>query len=64
MRVAREARATLRSVVRRLDVEGDQGNTQVHYLRYAKAEEVAEVLRGIAEGRERNQSGTTSTSTA
>lgn len=57
-----EARATLRSVVRRLDVEGDQGNTQVHYLRYAKAEEVAEVLRGIAEGRERNQSGTTSTS--
>ena len=58
-----EARATLRSVVRRLDVEGDQGNTQVHYLRYAKAEEVAEVLRGIAEGRERNQSGTTSTST-
>ncbi|MBP76147.1 MAG: type II secretion system protein GspD [Pseudomonadales bacterium] len=58
-----EARATLRSVVRRLDVEGDQGNTQVHYLRYAKAGEVAEVLRGIAEGRERNQSGTTSTST-
>lgn len=57
-----EARATLRSVVRRLDVEGDQGNTQVHYLRYAKAEEVAEVLRSIAEGRERNQSGTTSTS--
>ncbi|WP_341708232.1 type II secretion system secretin GspD [Halopseudomonas sp.] len=49
-----EARAILRSVVRRLDVEGDQGNTQVHYLRYAKAEEVAEVLRGIAEGRERN----------
>lgn len=59
-----EARATLRSVVRRLDVEGDQGNTQVHYLRYAKAEEVAEVLRGIAEGRERNQSGTTSTSSS
>ena len=57
-----EARATLRSVVRRLDVEGDQGNTQVHYLRYAKAGEVAEVLRGIAEGRERHQSGTTSTS--
>ncbi|MEL0168106.1 MAG: type II secretion system secretin GspD [Pseudomonadaceae bacterium] len=56
-----EARATLRSVVRRLDVVGDQGNTQVHYLRYAKAEEVAEVLRGIAEGRERNSSGATST---
>lgn len=56
-----EARASLRSVVRRLDVEGDQGNTQVHYLRYAKAEEVAEVLRGIAEGRERNSTGTTST---
>lgn len=55
-----EARASLRSVVRRLDVEGDQGNTQVHYLRYAKAEEVAEVLRGIAEGRERNSTGTTS----
>ncbi|HCA23515.1 MAG TPA: type II secretion system protein GspD, partial [Pseudomonas sp.] len=49
-----EARAGLRAVVRQLDVAGNQGNTQVHYLRYAKAEEVAEVLRGIAEGRERN----------
>jgi len=51
-----EARAGLRAVVRQLDVAGNQGNTQVHYLRYAKAEEVAEVLRGIAEGRERNNS--------
>tara|TARA_Y100000748_G_scaffold46055_2_gene34491 strand:- start:19986 stop:22034 length:2049 start_codon:yes stop_codon:yes gene_type:complete len=52
-----EARAGLRTVVRQLDVSGNQGNTQVHYLRYAKAEEVAEVLRGIAEGRERNNGG-------
>lgn len=49
-----QSRMALRSVVRKLDLPGQDGNTQVHYLRYAKAEEVAEVLRGIAEGREQN----------
>ncbi|MEH6564815.1 MAG: type II secretion system secretin GspD [Halopseudomonas sp.] len=53
-----QSRIALRSVVRKLDVPGQDGNTQVHYLRYAKAEEVAEVLRGIAEGREQNAGST------
>lgn len=47
-----QRRQAYRTMIRQLDVEGDEGNTQVHYLRYAKAEEVAEVLRGIAEGRD------------
>ena len=47
-----QRRQAYRAMIRQLDVEGDEGNTQVHYLRYAKAEEVAEVLRGIAEGRD------------
>ncbi|KKO09780.1 hypothetical protein LCGC14_0032770 [marine sediment metagenome] len=47
-------RASLRAAVQRMDVPGEDGNTQVHYLRYAKAEEVAEVLRGIAEGRDQD----------
>ena len=47
-----QRRLAYRAMIRQLDVEGDEGNTQVHYLRYAKAEDVAEVLRGIAEGRD------------
>lgn len=47
-----QRRLAYRTMIRQLDVEGDEGNTQVHYLRYAKAEDVAEVLRGIAEGRD------------
>jgi general secretion pathway protein D len=50
-----EGRAAIRRMVRQMDVPGENGNTQVHYLRYAKAEDVAEVLRGIAEGREQAQ---------
>lgn len=45
-------RASLRDIIAQLDRPADGGATQVHYLRYAKAEDVAEVLRGIAEGRE------------
>lgn len=48
-----ESRASLRNMIRRMDVPGEGGATQVHYLRYAKAEQVAEVLRGISEGRNR-----------
>lgn len=47
-----QRRQAYRTMIRQLDVVGDEGNTQVHYLRYAKAEDVAEVLRGIAEGRD------------
>ena len=47
-------RASLRKMVYQMDVPGGSGNSQVHYLRYAKAEDVAELLRGIAEGRDRN----------
>ncbi len=54
-----ESRATLRTMIQRMDVPGQGGDTQVHYLRYAKAEQVAEVLRGIAEGR--NRQGETAT---
>lgn len=47
-----QKRMATRAMIRQLDVPGDEGNTQVHYLRYAKAEDVAEVLRGISEGRD------------
>ncbi|MCL5041379.1 MAG: type II secretion system secretin GspD [Gammaproteobacteria bacterium] len=50
-----ESRRALRGMIENLDVPGEDGATQVHYLRYAKAEEVAEVLRGIAEGRDEPQ---------
>src|SRR5690606_3873327 len=56
-----QRRSSYRAMIRQLDVVGDEGNTQVHYLRYAKAEDVAEVLRGIAEGRDVDN-GTTSSS--
>tara|TARA_R110000796_G_scaffold66440_2_gene152777 strand:- start:2724 stop:4775 length:2052 start_codon:yes stop_codon:yes gene_type:complete len=45
-------RGSLREIIQQLDRPADGGATQVHYLRYANAEAVAEVLRGIAEGRE------------
>lgn len=56
-----EGRAAIRRMVRQMDVPGENGNTQVHYLRYAKAEDVAEVLRGIAEGREQANMATQGT---
>ena len=46
------ARRAYRQLIQKLDRPSDQGNTQVHYLRYAKALEVANVLRGISQGRE------------
>lgn len=57
-----QRRLAYRAMIRQLDVEGDEGNTQVHYLRYAKAEDVAEVLRGIAEGRDVDDGSSGSTS--
>lgn len=56
-----EGRSAIRRMVRQMDVPGENGNTQVHYLRYAKAEEVADVLRGIAEGREQANMATQGT---
>lgn len=46
-----QSRSSLRDIIKRLDMPAEDGATQVHYLRYAKAEQVAEVLRGIVEGR-------------
>ncbi len=46
-----QSRSSLRDIIERLDMPAGDGATQVHYLAYAKAEEVAEVLRGIVEGR-------------
>lgn len=47
-----ERRLALRALIARLDTPVEGGNTAVHYLRYAQANEVVEVLRGIAEARE------------
>lgn len=47
-----ERRLALRALIARLDTPVEGGNSMVHYLRYAQAEEVVEVLRGIAEARE------------
>lgn len=44
-----ESRLRLRGLVAQLDREMEEGNVRVHYLRYARAEEVAELLRNIAE---------------
>ena len=49
---APERRIALRALISRLDSPIAVGNTQVHYLRYAQAEDVVEVLRGIAESRQ------------
>ncbi|WP_018881428.1 type II secretion system secretin GspD [Thioalkalivibrio sp. ALE30] len=44
-----ESRLRLRGLVAQLDQEMEEGNARVHYLKYARAEEVAELLRNIAE---------------
>lgn len=53
-----ERRLPLRALIAQLDTPVMTGNTQVHYLRYAQAPDVVEVLRGIAEGREAAERGT------
>ncbi len=42
-------RLRMRGLIAQLDREVHRGNTRVHYLRYARAETVAELLRSIAE---------------
>ncbi|WP_019571623.1 type II secretion system secretin GspD [Thioalkalivibrio sp. ALMg3] len=44
-----ESRLRLRGLIAQLDREMEEGNARVHYLKYARAEEVAELLRNIAE---------------
>ncbi|MFO7704309.1 MAG: type II secretion system secretin GspD, partial [Halopseudomonas sp.] len=53
-------RSSLRDIIQQLDRPAEGGATQVHYLRYANAADVAEVLRGIAEGRNVEESMTQS----
>ncbi len=43
-----ESRLRLRGLIAQLDRDMQEGNVRVHYLRYARAEEVAELLRNIA----------------
>lgn len=52
-----ERRLPLRALISQLDSPVAAGNTQVHYLRYAQAEDVVEVLRGIAETRQAAEQG-------
>jgi general secretion pathway protein D len=52
-----ERRIPLRALISQLDSPVAVGNTQVHYLRYAQAEDVVEVLRGIAETRQAAEAG-------
>jgi len=47
-----EARLAVRGLIAQLDRHTDGGNTRVHYLQYARAEDVSELLAGIAEARE------------
>ncbi|WP_019570488.1 type II secretion system secretin GspD [Thioalkalivibrio sp. ALE11] len=42
-------RLRMRGLIAQLDREVHQGNTRVHYLRYARAETIADLLRSIAE---------------
>ncbi|MBK1672912.1 type II secretion system protein GspD [Ectothiorhodospira shaposhnikovii] len=54
-------RIPVRAVISHLDIPMEGGNTQVIYLRYAKAEDVAEVLRGLAVSMEATGGGGAST---
>ncbi|WP_430733391.1 type II secretion system secretin GspD [Ectothiorhodospira lacustris] len=50
-------RIPVRAVISHLDIPMEGGNTRVIYLRYAKAEDVAEVLRGLAASMEGGAAG-------
>ncbi|MFN4262950.1 MAG: type II secretion system secretin GspD [Thioalkalivibrionaceae bacterium] len=52
-----DARLAMRGLVAQLDRPTTQGNTRVHYLRYARAEDVAEILRELAEQRVQEADG-------
>ncbi len=54
-----EARLSVRALVGQLDRRTEGGNTRVHYLSYARAEDVADLLAGIAEARHEEATGET-----
>ncbi|MGF1750939.1 type II secretion system secretin GspD [Vibrio cionasavignyae] len=61
-----KVRKRLRSLISQLDVEmATKGNNRVQYLRYAKAEDLVEVLKGVSDNLQKEkQSGGKSTSSA
>ena len=61
-----KVRKRLRSLISQLDVEmATKGNNRVQYLRYAKAEDLVEVLKGVSDNLQKEkQSGGKSTSNA
>lgn len=53
-----KVRDRIKKVIKQLDVEmGSTGNNKVVYLRYAKAEEVAKVLKGVSDNLQSDKSG-------
>ncbi|MDG1751456.1 MAG: secretin N-terminal domain-containing protein, partial [Thalassotalea sp.] len=59
----KQARARITKLIERLDSElENNGNTRVYYLKYSKAEELVDVLKGVSESieAESNSSSTTS----
>ncbi len=57
-----ESRLRMRGLIAKLDRDMQEGNVRVHYLRYARAEDVAELLRNIAEISPDNEDGAAGTS--
>ncbi|MFC5079278.1 Type II secretion system protein D precursor [Vibrio thalassae] len=53
-----KVRERLRRLIRQLDTEmATKGNNRVQYLRYAKAEELVEVLKGVSENLQKEKQG-------
>ncbi|MGR5489161.1 type II secretion system protein GspD, partial [Vibrio alfacsensis] len=61
-----KVRERLRRLINQLDVEmATKGNNRVQYLKYAKAEELVDVLKGVSDNLQKEkQSGSTSGSGA
>ncbi len=61
-----KVRKRLRRLIAQLDVEmATKGNNRVHYLKYAKAEDLVDVLKGVSDNLQKEkQAGTKGTSTA
>ncbi|MCJ2378885.1 type II secretion system secretin GspD [Vibrio sp. ZSDZ34] len=60
-----KVRKRLRRLIAQLDVEmATKGNNRVHYLKYAKAEDLVDVLKGVSDNLQKEkQAGTKGTST-
>ncbi|GHB77956.1 type II secretion system protein GspD [Psychrosphaera saromensis] len=60
-----QARSRVIKLIERLDAELESaGNTRVHYLKYAKAEEIVKVLTGVSDSLAADAKGGTSTKTS